>query len=83
MEGGENPTTIAPGRLKSGPASRPRTVWTECSAPGRSSNGFSRANISPWFGAAPLKLNPMTENSASTSGSDMMIFSACRATLAV
>ena len=55
----------------------------ECSAPGRSSNGLSRANMSPWFGAAPLKLKPMTENSASTSGSLRMIFSACRATLPV
>jgi acetyl-CoA C-acetyltransferase len=39
-------------------------------------DAFKRANISPWFEAAPLKLNPMTEKSASTSGSFMMICSA-------
>ena len=46
----------------------PRLRGTECVAPGRAANGFSRTNTMPWFGAAPLKLKPMTENTASTSG---------------
>ena len=37
----------------------------------------------PVFDAAPLKLKPMTENVASTSGSLPMICSACFAMLAV
>ena len=49
----------------------------------RSSYGFSRANMSPWLGAAPLKLKPPTENTASTSGCFMMICSACFAMLIV
>ncbi len=32
--------------------------------------------MSPWFEAAPLKLNPMTEKSAITSGSLRMMSSA-------
>ena len=34
----------------------------------------------PWFDAAPLKLNPMTENTASVSGSFSRICSAWRPT---
>ena len=60
---------------KSGPLMRPSTACTECSSPIRSSNGLRRTNIRPWFDAAPLKLNPMTEKSAITSGSlRMMLF---------
>ena len=39
--------------------------------------------ISPWFGALPAKLKPMTEKTDSTSGTPISIFSACFATLVV
>jgi len=53
---------------------------SEWESPFRASNGLSRTNISPVFEEAPLKLNPMTENSAITSGSFRMICSAWRET---
>ena len=40
-------------------------------------------NIIPLFGAAPLKLKPMTENAAWISGSFTRTFSACLAILVV
>jgi hypothetical protein len=46
------------------PASWPRTrfitVLSECASPLRSANGLSAEKMSPWFGAPPLKLKPIT-----------------------
>ncbi len=68
---------------KSRPRSRWRIAGSRCSSPCRSSNGLSAAKISPWFGALPLKLNPMTEKTPTISGVSIMIFSASLATFDV
>ncbi|MND09220.1 hypothetical protein D3C83_323750 [compost metagenome] len=47
--------------------------------PWRSDRSLSRTNISPWLGAAPLKLKPATANDVATSGCFIRIASACRA----
>ena len=70
---------IAPLIPNSGPPIRASTDLSSWSAPLRSTNGLRLEKISPWFGAAPLKLKPMTENTPSMSGSLIRICSACRA----
>ena len=79
MGAGAKATTMAPGMPKSGPRSRLIIACAECSSPLRSSNGLNAEKMRPWFGAAPEKLKPMTENTPSTSGVLSRIASACRA----
>ena len=62
---------------------RSRTALSSCAVPFRSAKGFRLEKISPWFGAAPLKLKPMTEKTPSMSGSFKRICSACRAIVPV
>src|SRR4051812_24510241 len=80
MAGGAVAKMLAPLMAANCPETRPSTACSECSAPFRCANGFRLVKISPWFGAAPLKLKPMTENTPSTSGSLISASSACRAT---
>ena len=62
---------------------RPRTLLSSCSVPFLWANGFRLEKMSPWLGAAPLKLKPMTENTPSMSGSFKRTCSACRAIVPV
>ncbi len=83
IDGGMNGTTIAPWTPNSGPRSRATTSCSECSRPRRSAKGLSEVKIIPWFGALPLKLKPITENTDCTSGVDMRMRSTSCATLFV
>ena len=74
---------IAPGMASSLGMIRPITAPAEWLSPSRCENGLRLENTIPWFGAAPLKLKPITENTPSTSGSAISSCSACLAMLPV
>ena len=83
IDGGANGITMAPWIPNIGPRRRFSTACSRCSSPSRSSKGFSATKIRPWLGALPLKLKPMTEKTARTSGVASSTFSASRATVPV
>ena len=84
MGGGRNGTTIAPLMPPSSlPRSRATMACADCDASRRSSNGLSRTNRMPRFGAGPEKLKPPTVNTATMSGSVASTFSAWLPTLPV
>ena len=83
IDGGANGMTSPPWMPNIGPRSRLSTACSRCSSPMRWSNGLSATKIRPWFGALPLKLKPITENTPSTSGVPSRSCSASLATLLV